>query len=362
VLKILQESYLGRIKMIYIDPPYNTGHDFVYRDNFTVDRDRELFESGQTDEYSRRLVTNPESSGRYHSDWLSMMYPRLKLARNMLTDDGVIFISIDDNEVHNMRKLCDEIFGEGNFVSQFPWRKRTAKSDVPFGVSQDYEWILCYAKSTDFFACIEGGTRKYYDTEDLPGKLWRVHDLTTQRSAQERPNSNYTMINPKNKKEYPVNPKRVWAVTIDTFEKYYNENRIVFPGDYDFLNISNPVFRYFKDDDMAKAGNMFGFIPVTTKLPDEIGMTQDGTRDLDAVFGQKVFGFPKPISLLKYFLKISIPVKNSLSITHFPIILDFFSGSATTAHAVMQLNAEDGGNRKFIMVQLPEVTDEASEA
>ena len=285
-----------------------------------------------------------------------MMYPRLKLARNLLTDDGVIFISIDDNEQANLKKLCDEVLGEDNFVAIIPWRKRTAKSDVPFGVSQDYEWILIYAKSQEFSAAIEGGTRKYFETPDFPGRPWRIHDLTTQRNASERPNSNFTMINPKTGKAYPANPNRTWAVTEDTFEGYYNQGKIVFPDDYDFLNISQPAFRYFKDDDEKKAGESFGYIAVSTNLPKEIGMTKEGTADINELFDKKVFGFPKPVALLKYLISITTKFDKDA------IVLDFFSGSATTAHAVMQLNAEDGGHRRFICVQLPEKTDEQSEA
>ncbi len=352
VLKLLQTSYYRKVKMIYIDPPYNTGNDFVYEDDFADPMARYKEVTQQS------TKSNPETMGRYHTNWLNMMYPRLRLAANLLRDDGVIFISIDDNEVTNLKKLCDETLGEENFAGQFPWRKRTAKSDVPFGVSQDYEWILCYAKSIDFRACLEGGTRKYFETDDLPGRPWRIHDLTTQRSALERPNSNFTMINPKTGKEYPANPNRTWAVTKETFEQYYAENRIVFPDDYDFLNISKPAFRYFKDDDMAKAGDSFGFIPVSTKLPDDIGMTQDGTKEITELFENKVFGFPKPVGFIKYFIKAA----TATSINNNDIVLDFFSGSATTAHAVMQLNAEDGGNRRFICVQLPELCDEKSEA
>ena len=358
VLKLLQETYLGQVKMIYIDPPYNTGNDFVYEDDFAQNTEEYLANSGQYDEEGNRLVANTESNGRFHTDWLNMIYPRLKLAKDLLKDDGVVFISIDDNEVAQLHKLCDEVFGESNFAGQFPWRKRTAKSDVPFGISQDYEWILCYARSRAFVACVEGGTRKYYETDDLPGKPWRIHDLTKQTSASERPNSFFTIVNPKTGEEYPANPNRTWAVTKETFEMYYAQNRIVFPGDYDFLNISKPALRYFQADDMAKAGDKFGFIPVSTNLPDIVGMTQDGTKEIVTLFEGKIFGFPKPVELLKHFIKVSTIASKKQE----DIILDFFSGSATTAHAVMQLNAEDGGNRKFIMVQLPEKTDEKSEA
>ena len=354
MLKLLQETYLGKIKMIYIDPPYNTGSDFVYEDDFAQSTDEYLANSGQYDEDGNRMVQNTESNGRFHTDWLNMLYPRLKLAKDLLTDDGVIFISIDDNEVENLLKCCGEVFGDCNFVAQIPWRKRTAKSDVPFGVSQDYEYIICFAKSSNFSASVEGKERKYYETPDFAGRPWRVHDLTKQTTASERPNSYFTIVNPKTGEQYPANPNRTWAITEDTFRTYYAENRIVFPGDYDFLSIQKPVLRYWKEDDMKKAGDKFGKVAVSTKLPDNIGMSQDGTKEITSLLGTKVFSFPKPSALIKYLISTSTE-KNDL-------VLDFFSGSATTAHAVMQLNAEDGGHRKFIMVQLPEVTDEKSEA
>ena len=354
VLKLLQETYLGKIKMIYIDPPYNTGNDFVYEDDFAQSTDEYLANSGQFDEDGNRLVKNLDSNGRFHTDWLNMIYPRLKLAKDLLTDDGVIFISIDDNEVENLLKCCGEVFGDCNFVAQIPWRKRTAKSDVPFGVSQDYEYIICFAKSSNFSASVQGKERKYYETPDFAGRPWRVHDLTKQTTASERPNSYFTIVNPKTGEQYPANPNRTWAITEDTFRTYYDENRIVFPGDYDFLSIQMPVLRYWKEDDMKKAGDKFGKVAVSTKLPDNIGMSQDGTKEITSLLGTKVFSFPKPSALINYLISTSTE-KNDL-------VLDFFSGSATTAHAVMQLNAEDGGHRKFIMVQLPEETDEKSEA
>ena len=354
VLKLLQESYLGKVKMIYIDPPYNTGNDFIYADDFKMESEEWKVESGEWSEEGDRLFKNTDSNGRFHSDWCSMIYSRLLLARNLLTDDGVIFISIDDNERENLQKICDEVFGTVNYVATFPWRKRTAKSDVPFGVSQDYEWIICYAKSDDFIASVAGKDRKYYETPDFPGRPWRIHDLTTQRTALERPNSNFAIINPQNGISYPVNPQAVWRITEEGFPQYLKENRIVFPGDYDFLKISKPVLRYWKEDDMAKAGESFGRVTVSTKFPDNIGMSQDGTKEISELFSSKVFSFPKPTSLVKFLMHMHTSGDD--------IILDFFSGSATTAHAVMQLNAEDGGRRKFIMVQLPEPCDEKSEA
>lgn len=352
VLKLLQKSYFRRVKMIYIDPPYNTGNDFIYDDDYADPLARYKEITAQT------TRSNPETMGRFHTRWLNMMYPRLRLAANLLRDDGAIFISIDDNEAVNLIKICNEIFGEENFMGQFPWRKRTAKSDVPFGVSQDYEWIVGYAKTDAFSAGLAGGTRRYFETDDLKGRPWRIHDLTKQTSASERPNSFFTIVNPKTGEEYPANPNRTWAITRETFEKYYAENRIVFPNDYDFLNIRKPVLRYFQEDDRAKAGEKFGYTPVSTKLPDSIGMTQDGTQSITEMFGSKVFGFPKPLALIEYFIRMS----TSASKNSGDIILDFFSGSAATAHAVMRLNAEDGGNRRFILVQLPEVCGEKSEA
>lgn len=354
VLKLLQEAYLGKVKMIYIDPPYNTGNDFIYADDFMRSQDEENEQMGMYDEEENRLFKNTDTNGRFHSDWCSMMYSRLMLARNLLADNGAIFVSIDDNEVDNLKKICDEIFGAINYVATFPWRKRTAKSDVPFGVSQDYEWIVCYAKSRNFLASVEGKERKYYETPDFPGKPWRVHDLTKQTTASERPNSYFTIINPKTGEHYPANPNRTWAITEETFRRYYAADRIVFPGDYDFLNIQKPVLRYWKEDDVAKSGENFGRVSVSTNLAEDIGMSQNGTKEITELFAGKVFSFPKPSSLIKFLTRIHTKKDD--------LVLDFFSGSATTAHAVMQLNAEDGGHRKFIMVQLPEPCDEKSEA
>ena len=363
-LKILQKSYAGKVKMIYIDPPYNTGSDsFIYPDKFSETRKEYALRVGDTDtdSYLKRdgvfqgaFRKNSKENGHYHSNWLSMMLPRLHLAKTLLRDDGVIFISIDDNEQAQLKLLCDEVFGAENFVGQFPWRKRTAKSDVPFGVSSDYEQIIAYAKTTDFIASIEGKERKYFETNDFPNRPWRIHDLTKQTSAAERPNSFFTMIDPKTGKEYPANPNATWRITKDTFQDYYDKGKIIFPDDYEFLKISRPVMRYFKDDDMEKSGDSFGRIAVSTRLPENIGMSLNGTREITDLFQGKLFDFPKPISLIQFFIK-TLHDENAL-------ILDFFSGSGTTAHAVMQLNAEDGGSRRFMCVQLPEETDEKSEA
>lgn len=320
-LRLLEKTHRGKIDMIYIDPPYNTKNkDFIYDDVFVDGTD-----------------------GYRHSKWISFMAERLDMAAKLLSDKGCIFISIDDNEQAALKMLCDEIFGEDKFVAHIPWRKRTAKSDVPYGISQDCESILCYANSA-FMAAVKGKERKYFETEDFPGRAWRYHDLTKQTTIEERPNSNFTIVNPKTGEEYPVNPLRSWAITHETFEYYYKENRIIFPGDYDFLNISKPVLRYWKEDDMKKAGANFGLVAASTYLPSEIvGMTQDGTREITVLFGSKKFSFPKPVGLIKYLIEIAT-VRNSEA-----LILDFFAGSGTTAQAVLELNQADEGNRKFIL-------------
>lgn len=354
VLKLFRQNYYGAIKMIYIDPPYNTGNDFIYNDSFEMEQEESDIAEGVRNEVGERYIVNTKSDNRYHANWMNMIYPRLMIAKDLLTDDGAIFISIDDNEIDNVLKICNEIFGEINYVAIFPWRKRTAKSDVPYGISQDFEWILCYAKTTNFKCSIDGKERKYFTTEDFPEKPWRIHDLTKQTTASERPNSFFTIKNPKNGSEYPANPNRTWAITQETFEQYYQDNRIVFPGDYSFLDISKPALRYWKEDDMRKAGDNFGKIAVSTKLPDDIGMSQDGTKEITNLFSGKIFPFPKPTSLVKFLCKICTGKDD--------IILDFFSGSSTTAQSVMELNYEDNANRKFIMIQLSELLDKSSEA
>ena len=362
VLKVLQKSYYGKVKCIIIDPPYNTGNDsFIYPDSFKENKEEYQKRIGEKDEegYLMKegmLRKNSKDSGHYHSNWLSMMYPRLFLAKNLLREDGVIFVHIDDNEVHNLRMIMNEIFGEENFVAVFPWKKRTAKSDVPFGVSQDYEWILAFTKGT-YGAGIDI-ERKYYKTDDYPNDKWRLSDLTTQRSEEERQNSAFTMIDPKTGKEYPHNPKRVWGVSKDTFQSYYDKGKIVFPDDYDFLNITIPAYRVFESEDKAKALKKYGSEDakkaVSTFLPKEVGMSEDGNKEIIELFGQKIFSFPKPSSLIQHFLK-------SIHESDYTV-LDFFAGSGSTAQAVLSLNKEDGGNRKFILVQLPELCDEKSEA
>jgi adenine-specific DNA-methyltransferase len=360
VLKVLQRAYYGKVKMIYIDPPYNTGSDFIYNDDRSQSIQEYEKEAGIRDENGyikedTRLRRNTKDGGHFHSNWLNMMYPRLYLARNLLRQDGVIFASIDDNEIHNLRMIMNEIFGEENFIAIFPWRKRTAKTDVPFGISQDYEWILAFTKGE--FQAGRISERKYYHSDDYK-EGWRLSDLTTQRSATERPNSFFNLVNPKDGKEYPANPNRVWGVTKNSFELYFKKGKIVFPGDYKFLNITKPAFRVFESEDKEKNltnnGSEVNITAISTLLPLETGRTEEGTKELTNLMGGKMFPFPKPVSLIKFLINITND-KDS-------IVLDFFAGSGTAAQAVTQLNSEDGGNRKWVMVQLPEETEQNSEA
>lgn len=345
VLKLLQESYLGKVKMIYIDPPYNTGNDFVYSDNFTQDRDEYDEEAGVYDEDGDRLFRNTESNGRFHSDWCSMMYPRLVLARNLLRDDGVIFISIDDNEHASLKKLCDEIFGEGYFVGCFVWKRRTPSSMDQSKASTDHEYVIAYHKGS--FTALKGIKKDYagYSNPDNdPRGIWTTGDLTVGMNGDMRPNQFYDLVDPNTGKIYRANFNRVWSYTLDSMKKLIEENRVIFPEDIN----KRPMLKRFASELKSKTN------PFSTWMKN-IGLNTEGTRIANALFNNKsMFSYAKPVSLVKNLVDQTTSDND--------IILDFFSGSATTAHAVMQLNAEDGGKRKFIMVQLPEVCDEKSEA
>ena len=293
-LHTLKEKLACKVKLIYIDPPYNTGNDgFKYNDSFN------------------------------HSAWLTFMKNRLSIAKQLIRYDGAIFVSCDDNEHAYLKVLCDEIFGRENYAASFPWRKRTVKSDVPFGISQDYEYILCYARSQDFRAKIAGQKRKYYTSPDFPNEPWRVHDLTKQTTAKERPNSYFDIVDPKTKRHYPANPNAVWRITKDTIDDYIQKNRIVFPGQYDFLKITKPVLRYWLKDDKEKAGDNFGYVSVSTQLPQSVGMTMDGTKENISLFDNRQFAFPKPEALISHIIQISTNSND--------IVLDFCLGSGTTA-------------------------------
>ena len=343
-LKLLQETYLGKVKMIYIDPPYNTGNDFIYNDDFAETSEAYLSRSNQKDEAGNRLVANPDSNGRFHSDWLSMMYPRLKLSRNLLSDDGAIFISCDDNEVDNVIRICSEIFGGTKFLATFVWKRRSSSAMDTSNCSTDHEYVISFFKEKFFkFSGIKKSYKGYANPDNDPRGPWTTGDLTVGMTADMRPNQYYDLIDPKTGKIYKPNYNRVWSYVKESMDKLISENKIIFPEDTN----QRPMRKRFASELKTDVN------PFSTWL-ENIGMNTEGTRLINSIFGSSLFPYSKPLSLLGALIN-QASLKNS-------IILDFFAGSSTTAHAVMQLNAEDGGNRQFIMVQLPEACDAASEA
>ena len=344
VLKLLQESYLGKVKMIYIDPPYNTGNDFIYADDFMRSQEEENAQMGMYDEDKNRLFKNTDTNGRFHSDWCSMIYSRLMLARNLLTDDGVIFISIDDNEYSNLKKICDEVFGSQCFLSTFVWKRRASSQLDKSKCSTDHEYVLAYVgKDFKAFRGIDKDYKGYSNPDNDPRGPWTTGDLTVGMTGDMRPNQYYDLVDPKTGKVYKPNYNRVWSYIPESMAQLIAENRIVFPED----TSKRPMKKRFASELDSDTN------PQSTWM-DSVGMNTEGTKQMYDLFGKAFFSYTKPESLVKA-LSLQATEKDS-------IILDFFSGSATTAHAVMQLNAEDGGHRKFIMVQLPEPCDEKSEA
>ena len=346
VLKILQESYLGKVKMIYIDPPYNTGNDFIYADDFMRTQREEDREMGIIDDEDNRLVKNMDTNGKFHSDWCSMVYSRLMLARNLLIEDGVIFISIDDNEQENMKKMCSEAFGEDNFIAQVVWERAYSPVNLKKHFSESHDYILCYAKNIELAVCnglprsAEANDR-YGNPDNDPRGDWKASDLSVGPIVQSKV---YEIITPRGRSVLPPNGY-CWRLDRKTFDTYVKDNRIWFGSDGNNV----PAIKRFLSEVKQ------GITPMTIWKYSEVGHSQDATKRLKDLFGGKAyFDYPKPVDLIKRTLQL-YSSKGS-------IVLDFFSGSATTAHAVMQLNAEDGGHRKFIMVQLPEKCDEASEA
>ncbi len=361
VLKLLQKSYHKKVKMIYIDPPYNTGKDFVYKDNFRDNIKNYMQITGQVDSDGNRLSTNSETNGRYHSDWLNMMYPRLKLARNLLKDDGVIFISIDDNEVANLRKLCDEIFGEDNFVSQMPWQARQSiQNDTD--LSSSHEYIVAYAKlrrqtnrrlkesnkqlwyQEKSFACypIPLYKSKFSNPDNDPRGLWKADPFD---APNIRPNLTYPIANPNTNESHMPPNGRCWRTEEKNYKEWLSDNRIIFGK----TGEGRPQLKVFYEEKKE-----FGSVSNTWLDGNTYGTATKGTKLLQTLFQNAPFDTPKPIELIQQLMLIGSREND--------LILDFFSGSATTAHAVMKLNSEDDGNRKFICVQLPETTDEKSEA
>ena len=348
-LKILQKTYLGKVKMIYIDPPYNTGKDFVYRDNFHKSAEEgKADETVRDEETDNNLFQNTESNGRFHSDWCSMIYPRLKIARDLLRDDGVIFISIDDNEVHNLRKICDEIFGESNFVAQLIWERAFApKNDAKF-VSNSHDYVVMYTKNICNFKIgrlsrTEEADARYSNPDNDPRGVWQSDNMTVKTYTA---SCDYPITTPSGRVVEPP-AGRCWSLSKNAFSERLQDNRIWFGADGNGVPRIKRFLNELKFDGMA---------PTSILFYKEVGHSQEGAKEVkDLIDGKGLFDGPKPVRLLRRLLRLANTDKDS-------IILDFFSGSATTAHACMQLNAEDGGNRKFIMVQLPEVCAPDSEA
>jgi len=348
VLKLLQETYLGKVKMIYIDPPYNTGNDFVYEDDFAQSTEDYMENSGQYDEEGNRMVTNTESNGRFHTDWLNMIYPRLKLAKDLLAEDGAIFISIDDNEVDNLRKAADEIFGAGNFYAEIVWQKRTSP-DARFNLGAAHDYILVYAKNWDVLRYALNKeplsaerSSQYKNPDNDPRGVWASVDITGQ-TGHATGSQFYEITTPSGIKMLPP-AGRCWALSKSTFLSLVDDNRIWFGEEGN----SRPRQKRFLSE--TEGGNAW-----TWWSNSEVGHNQEGAKDIKELLGTgDIFTNPKPVRLVERILSLATKKED--------IVLDFFSGSATTAHAVMKLNAGDGGHRKFIMVQLPEKTDEKSEA
>ncbi|MBA3869516.1 MAG: site-specific DNA-methyltransferase [Anaerolineae bacterium] len=340
VLKLIGRSYFGRVKMIYIDPPYNTGNDFVYPDNYSDPLETYLHMTGQTDTNGNRLTSNAESNGRYHSAWLSMMYPRLVLARQFLKEDGIIFISIDDHEVHNLRQLMNEIFGEESLLACFIWhRRQMSDSRNQDRASTDHEYVLAYRRPSATLQGRDVDLSKYNNPNNDPRGDWFSADLTGLANKEQRPNLHYDIANPETEIVYHPSVTRGWSVSKTTFERLIQEGRIIWPSKPD----GRPrVRKYLNEREDFKTG-------FSTIL--DVGFTTEGTREIQSLFGDKIIQFPKPVSLIKTLIAQATSQYDS------DIVMDFFAGSSTTAQAVYELNGEDGGNRRYVLVQLPEPTD-----
>ena len=347
VLKLLQESYLGKVKMIYIDPPYNTGNDFIYADDFMRSQEEENEQMGMYDEDENRLFKNTDTNGRFHSDWCSMIYSRLLLARNLLTDDGVIFISIDDNEQENLKKCCDEVFGGQNFVAQLVWERAfSPKNDARF-ISNSHDYVLMYAKNITQFVIgrlprTEEANARYSNPDNDPRGVWMSSDISVKTYNAE---CDYPITAPSGRVIEPP-AGRCWSLSKKAFLERLQDNRIWFGPDGNGVPRIKRFLTDLKHEGMAPTSIMFF---------KDVGHSQEGAQEVSKLLDGGFFSGPKPQRLMQRLLTLANLKTDS-------VVLDFFSGSASTAHAVMSKNAEDGGHRKFIMVQLPEPCDEKSEA
>lgn len=346
VLKLLQKSYYGKVKMIYIDPPYNTGNDFVYKDDYKDNVENYLAITGQKDEEGNRTSTNTESNGRYHSNWLNMMYPRLKLARNLLKDDGVIFISIDTNEVANLKKICDEIFGEDNFIANIIWERAYAPVNLKKHFSENHDFIICYSKNINIIESnglkrsIEANNR-YSNPDNDPRGIWKSSDASVGPAVQEKI---YEITTPSGRKVLPANG-RCWLLTKDRFQEFLEDNRIWFGKDGNNVPAIKKFLSEVKDS----------VTPMTIWKYTDVGHSQEAKQKLKELFeGKSYFDYPKSVSLIKRIIELYSEED--------AIIMDFFSGSATTAQAVIEYNIENNSKNKFILVQLPEKISGKSEA
>lgn len=344
VLKLLQKSYLGKVKMIYIDPPYNTGNDFVYHDDFAMSADEYAEASGSVDELGNKYIKNMDSNGRFHSDWCSMMYSRLMVARTLLTEDGVIFISIDDNEVENLRKICDEVFGEGNFIAQLVWeRAYSPKNDAKF-VSNSHDYVLMVAKNSDEFVIgrldrTEEANARYSNPDNDPRGIWKPSDMSVKTYNAE---CDYSITTPSGRVVEPP-AGRCWRLSKKAFFERLQDNRIWFGSDGNSVPSIKRFLTELKHEGMA---------PTSILFYKEVGHSQEGAKEVVALFGDKgVFDGPKPVRLIERLITLANLKEDS-------IVLDFFSGSATTAHALMQVNAKKNKSCKYILVQLPELVSE----
>ncbi len=355
VLKLLQRGYMGKVKMIYIDPPYNTGNDFVYHDDYAVDSKQWLVDSGDRDAEGYRYRKNLDSNGRFHSDWCSMMYSRLLVARSLLTEDGVIFISIDDNEVHNLRKVCDEVFGEGNFVAEYKWNKTSTPPSLSNKIRGKYEYILCYEKQLSNImyngGVIEGGDMPLLNEGNAIRTIRFPKNSLTFNIQGSFPTGEYDRVFLEKKINVIEGRSDKDIMLTGPFKWTQNTVDDEIANGTTFIIKSNKfAVRYIRTGKRIKRPS-----DVISKVECGVGTNEDAGKDIEALFGVNIMSYPKPVSLIQYLIPFAETSSDSL-------ILDFFSGSATTAHAVMQLNAEDGGHRRYICVQLPEETPEDSAA